>query len=167
MKLVYVTFIFTLTLLILIPKSYSFQSHAENRYKFLNKGIHNFHKTSTDDHETKITYPDPKRIAFELLDSYYDNERLKCKPGIKSGNTVRKVVMDYIASTKIKKKNSPKQKKLDQVRLVKAMLHIKRSFSHIYDSKCDAILKAIAKRFTRRVFLLTLKYYIRLIVDIN
>jgi hypothetical protein len=109
--------------------------------------------------EESLTFPNPKKSAMQLMTLFTEYEEFKCNVGIENANDVKRYVQDFLATVKPNNKATPMSIKESHAQLETSLLAIRDSFSKVYDSECQAFLKAEAKRFRRVVFLLSLRYH--------
>lgn len=107
--------------------------------------------------EQTITFPNPKKSAFILMNVLYDFEVYKCQPGIDTANNVKKLVMDFNANVKAENQSTPAQIIENHKILQASLTAIRNQFATVFNSNCSAFLKAEAKRWRRQTFLLSLR----------
>jgi len=109
------------------------------------------------DRATTVTFPDPKKTAILLCDYFYQLEAHNCQEGIIGDRMIRKLVVDFMATTKPKHKLSPEGIKKEEGHLNSTFNSIRNALDTLEASKCAAFLKADAKRQSRQIFMLGMR----------
>jgi len=107
--------------------------------------------------EDTITFPDPKKSAFQLSNLFYDMKTYKCEAGMLLGDSVKKLAMDFQATVKPTNKSTPEQVIINHKELKASLQAIMNTFDEMEKTNCAAFLKSEILRWRRVAFLFQLR----------
>jgi len=105
----------------------------------------------------KLTFPDPRELAYLLLSFFYDNDAFGCSVGKNTGLSIRKLVMDFMGQYKPPKQATIDEQKINIKKREETLNSILENLDKVYESNCSAYLHAESRRFRRSLFLISLR----------